>query len=77
MRRACGLGVQTKFVPFNPVDKYTINHVKVKADGDAAVGMRIMKGAPQVQTLPTPKQNILIILLFTPGFKTSLRIPSQ
>ena len=34
-----------KFVPFNPVDKYTIAIIRDKKSGEM---MRIMKGAPQV-----------------------------
>ena len=34
-----------KFVPFNPVDKYTIAHVH---DPETKVTFRVMKGAPQV-----------------------------
>ena len=34
-----------KFIPFNPVDKYTIAIIKDKQSGEM---MRIMKGAPQV-----------------------------
>ena len=38
------------FVPFNPTDKYTIATVRNKATGQRK---RIMKGAPQVLTLPS------------------------
>ena len=34
-----------KFIPFNPVDKYTIAIIRDKKSGEM---MRIMKGAPQV-----------------------------
>lgn len=34
-----------KFVPFNPVDKYTVAHVQNRATGET---FRVMKGAPQV-----------------------------
>ena len=34
-----------KFIPFNPVDKYTIAIIRDKRSGEM---MRIMKGAPQV-----------------------------
>lgn len=34
-----------KFIPFNPVDKYTIAIIRDKETGEM---MRIMKGAPQV-----------------------------
>ena len=34
-----------KFIPFNPVDKYTIAIIRDKQSGEM---MRIMKGAPQV-----------------------------
>eukprot|EP00884_Botryococcus_braunii_P002709 jgi/Botrbrau1/12439/Bobra.0094s0008.1 len=35
----------TKYVPFNPVDKYTVNHVK---PNDGSRPFRVLKGAPQV-----------------------------
>lgn len=41
-----GAVVQVKYVPFNPVDKFTINHVQPK---DGSAPLRIMKGAPQVR----------------------------
>ena len=37
---------QTKFVPFNPVDKYTISHIQ---DTSTNQSYRLLKGAPQVQ----------------------------
>lgn len=36
-----------KFIPFNPVDKYTIAVIRENNTGNM---MRIMKGAPQVAT---------------------------
>lgn len=36
---------QSKFVPFNPVDKYTISHVTNSSTGET---YRLLKGAPQV-----------------------------
>lgn len=36
---------QSKFVPFNPTDKYTIGFVNNPADGST---YQLMKGAPQV-----------------------------
>jgi H+-transporting ATPase len=41
---------QSKFVPFNPVDKYTISHI---TDLKTNESYRLLKGAPQVPT-PTP-----------------------
>ena len=40
---------QTKFVPFNPVDKYTISHV---TETNTNNSYRLLKGAPQVGTSP-------------------------
>lgn len=37
---------QTKFVPFNPVDKYTISHVTNTSTGET---YRLLKGAPQAR----------------------------
>ena len=39
---------QSKFVPFNPVDKYTIAHVTEDSTGKT---YRLLKGAPQVRLL--------------------------
>lgn len=39
---------QSKFVPFNPVDKYTISHVTNASTGET---YRLLKGAPQVRVL--------------------------
>ena len=36
---------QSKFVPFNPVDKYTISHITEESTGKS---YRLLKGAPQV-----------------------------
>ena len=36
---------QSKFVPFNPVDKYTISHITEESTGNS---YRLLKGAPQV-----------------------------
>ena len=37
---------QTKFVPFNPTDKYTIAFIE---PNDGSPPFRLMKGAPQVR----------------------------
>ena len=42
---------QNKFVPFNPVDKYTIAIVTDKSTGNT---FRILKGAPQVSSHTHP-----------------------
>lgn len=44
-----------KFIPFNPVDKYTIAIIRDTKSGEM---MRIMKGAPQV---PICRQLCLLI----------------
>lgn len=41
---------QSKFVPFNPTDKYTIGFVNNPADGST---YQLLKGAPQVRPLYT------------------------
>lgn len=40
---------QSKFVPFNPTDKYTIATIVPK---DGSPPFRLMKGAPQVSSPP-------------------------
>lgn len=37
---------QSKFVPFNPVDKYTISHITETSSNKS---YRLLKGAPQVR----------------------------
>ncbi len=39
----------TKFIPFNPTDKYTIAYVK---DNKTGAIERVMKGAPQASRTP-------------------------
>jgi len=55
-----------KFIPFNPVDKYTIAIIKDKKSGEM---MRIMKGAPQVSACacsPFPKRCAEVLLCMPP-----------
>ena len=48
---------QSKFVPFNPVDKYTISHVTDTSSGKM---YRLLKGAPQVSQKPAPAVSSLL-----------------
>lgn len=51
-----------KFIPFNPVDKYTIAIIRDKQSGEM---MRIMKGAPQV-TLHAYTAGAIVITTHSP-----------
>ena len=44
---------QTKYIPFNPNDKYTVSFVK---ETDTGKEYRLMKGAPQVSILDLPQR---------------------
>jgi hypothetical protein len=48
-----------KFVPFNPVDKYTI---AIVTDNKTGRAFRVMKGAPQVRGTPVHSGPLLLLL---------------
>ena len=45
---------QSKFVPFNPVDKYTISHITEDSTGNS---YRLLKGAPQASWRSFPHEH--------------------
>lgn len=52
-----------KYIPFNPVDKFTVAVVRENASGRT---FRVMKGAPQVMLQP-PEQLRTVVLLKETG----------
>ena len=52
---------QTKYIPFNPNDKFTVSYVK---ETDTGKQYRLMKGAPQVWTTLILTSCFLLLTFF-------------
>ena len=67
LEKACPLGEkmwdeyeQTKYVPFNPTDKFTTAQIRQKSNGES---FRLMKGAPQVSSLLWANRECVLALI--------------